>query len=118
MNSLLSLFDAPEMVSTCGQRNTSTVPLQSLALLNSSFVRKRSEALARRVAGEASIAAEARVKRVFRLTFGREPEAAEKRAAVDFLQKQRAYYDTDSEQKAMIDLCQMLFASNAFLYVE
>src|SRR5262249_6963113 len=44
----LQLFDAPAMVTTCGKRSPSTVPLQSLALLNSEFVRARARGLARR----------------------------------------------------------------------
>ena len=41
MLTLLQLFDAPALVGTCSTRTTSTVPLQSLALLNSDFVRAR-----------------------------------------------------------------------------
>lgn len=118
MSSLLTLFDAPAMVNTCGRRNTSTVPLQSLALLNSSFVRRRSAALASRIVTPAASGDETRVNHAIRLTFGREPEDAERAAGVAFLRGQRDYYDKNAEQKAMIDLCQMLLASNAFLYVE
>ncbi len=32
-------FDAPDTTSTCGRRNTTTVPTQNLALLNDPFVR-------------------------------------------------------------------------------
>ena len=43
----LQLFDAPAIVSTCGKRSPSTVPLQSLALLNSEFARARAKAFRR-----------------------------------------------------------------------
>ena len=37
-DSLLEVFDAPSIVTTCTRRSPSTIPLQSLSLLNSSFV--------------------------------------------------------------------------------
>src|SRR5262245_51142927 len=43
---MLELFDAPSIVSTCGARTSSTIPLQSLALLNSDFARRRATAFA------------------------------------------------------------------------
>src|SRR5262249_17451698 len=49
METLLELFDAPVMSSSCSLRETSTVPLQSLSLLNSGFVRARAQAFARRM---------------------------------------------------------------------
>ncbi len=45
----LQLFDAPSIVTTCGKRSPSTVPLQSLVLLNSPFARDRSKAFAARL---------------------------------------------------------------------
>jgi DNA-binding IclR family transcriptional regulator len=49
----LQVFDAPSVVTTCGKRSPSTVPLQSLALLNSEFARARGKGFARRLAREA-----------------------------------------------------------------
>ena len=114
------MFDAPSMMNTCGQRSRSTVPLQSLVMLNSSFVQNRSVAVARRVISEVPETGISRTEWALRLVFGRHPEPAERDAAVGFLEKQRGIYNNDdeAEQKAMTDLCQMLFASNAFLYVE
>ena len=37
-DSLLEVFDAPSIVTTCTRRSPSTIPLQSLSLLNSDFV--------------------------------------------------------------------------------
>ena len=51
----LQLFDAPSMVTTCGKRSPSTVPLQSLALLNSEFSLARSKAFAVRLFREAEM---------------------------------------------------------------
>src|SRR5205085_9292958 len=69
----LQLFDAPSIVSTCGKRTPSTVPLQSLAMLNSEFARDRAKAFAARPAREAGNDSRARLALVFRLACGREP---------------------------------------------
>jgi hypothetical protein len=116
----LSLFDAPSIVTTCGKRTPSTVPLQSLAMLNSEFVRARARALAHRLATEAGGDVGQRLVLAFRVTAGREPLADERRACEKFLTAQRAVYarEKDPADRAWADLCQMLLASNAFLYVE
>ena len=120
INSLLALFDAPSMVSTCGDRNRSTVPLQSLALLNSTFVRQRALAMAGRILGDDRSGESGQITRAFRLALGRPPVSAEHAAAVEFLGKQRVVYAAaaDRDRRIWTDFCQMLFASNAFLYVE
>jgi hypothetical protein len=117
---LLQLFDAPSIVGNCSARTTSTIPLQSLALLNSKFIRARASALEQRLTKEAGADARARLHRAFRLACGRLPNADETEAAERFLGSQRKVYADakDSERHAWSDLCQMVLASNAFLYVE
>jgi hypothetical protein len=111
----LQLFDAPSIVSTCGKRSPSTVPLQSLALLNSEFVRLRAKAFAARLTGSDN-----KLSLAFRCIAAREPTESEKAACAKFLAAQHTVYakEKDPESRAWIDLCQMLLASNAFLYVE
>lgn len=108
----LQLFDAPSIVSTCGKRTPSTVPLQSLALLNSEFARLRAKVFAARVNKDLTAA--------FRLSAGRPPTKDETAACEKFLAAQRLVHakEKDSDDRAWTDLCQMLLASNAFLYVE
>jgi mono/diheme cytochrome c family protein len=117
---LLELFDAPSMATTCAARTTSTVPLQSLALLNAPFVRARARSFAVRLEREAGPDADNRLTLAFRLAAGREPGGEERAAARRFLATQRALYagDRDGDRRAWTDLCQMVLASNAFLYVE
>jgi hypothetical protein len=112
----LQLFDAPAIVATCGKRSPSTVPLQSLALLNSEFARSRAKAFAARVVKDAE--ASKRLDLACRLAWGRPGRAEELTACRSFLEKQTAIYAKDPELRAWTDLCQMLLASNAFLYVE
>jgi hypothetical protein len=117
---LLQLFDAPSIVGSCGTRTTSTVPLQSLALLNSEFARLRAQAFAQRLRREAGPDAGKRLALAFRLACGREPAAGEVAAARRFLAAQaRAYAGQEgAEARTWADLSQMILASNAFLYVE
>ena len=48
-DSLLEVFDVPSIVTTCTRRSPSTIPLQSLSLLNSDFVTTRARKLAARL---------------------------------------------------------------------
>jgi hypothetical protein len=117
---LLELFDAPSVVANCTYRQSSTVPLQSLALLNSHFALARAEAFAARLEREAGVDASKRITLACGLAWGREPAAAERAAAERFLAAQQQVYapDKDGGRRAWTDLCQMVLASNAFLYVE
>ena len=117
---VLKAFDAPSIVFNCTRRDTTTGPLQSLNLLNSEFARARAKATAARIEREAGKGAGARIVRAFLLTFGRSPVADELSAARAFINEQPAKYagQKDASQKAWADFCQMLMASNSFLYVE
>jgi hypothetical protein len=117
---LLQLFDAPSIVGSCGARTTTTVPLQSLALLNSDFARRRAKAFAQRLEREAGADTKKRLTLAFRLVSGRQPEAEEVAAAERFLAAQAKEYagQNDGAERTWTDLCQMLLASNALLYVE
>ncbi len=116
----LHLFDAPAIVGNCSARPTSTVPLQSLALLNSDFARARSKAFAQRLQREGGEDADARLALTFRLACARPPLPNETVAARRFLAAQQKVYlgQQDGDQRAWTDLCQIVLASNAFLYVE
>jgi len=116
----LQLFDAPSIVTTCGKRSPSTVPLQSLALLNSEFTRARGKAFAVRLARAAGDDTVKRLDLAFRLVCGRPPLADELAECKTFLGKQAAVFakEKDAGIRAWTDLCQMLLASNAFLYVD
>ena len=50
--SMLKVFDAPAIATVCTTRPSSTVPLQSLSLLNSDFAVATAEAFARRLLQE------------------------------------------------------------------
>ncbi len=99
-----------------------TVPIQSLSLLNSDFVATRAARLAERVDREADGGDDARIARAFLLVVGRAPSGTERDAAHRFLKDQPARYagldGPAARRRAWVDFCQMLLASDAFLYVE
>ena len=115
----LQVFDFPGITATCTERPSSTVPLQSLAQLNSRFSRERAAALADRLLDEAADD-EGRIRLAFTLCTGRGPSPADGAAALAFLGEQRALHApaTDASRRALVDLCQIIFASNAFLYID
>jgi hypothetical protein len=116
----LGTFDAPSVVFNCTRRAETTMPLQSLSLLNSEFSVKRAEDLAQRLARDCGADEEAKIRRGFLLTTGREPDSAERKMASRFLADQRRVYadKKDAETRAWADLCQSLFGLNSFLYLE
>jgi hypothetical protein len=95
------------------------VPLQSLALLNSDFAVARGEDFARRLIAETSGQTVEIIRRAWRVAIGREPTESEISIASDFVEAQRVLYAGDEAATwAVADFCQMLLASNAFLYLE
>jgi len=128
ITSLLEVFDAPSIVTTCTRRLPSTIPLQSLSLLNAGFVVARAQKLAERIERDCPFGAagqagdDARITRAFLLTTGRAPDQDERNATRRFLENQPSHYPGQSEanarRHAWTDFCQMLLASNAFLYGE
>lgn len=125
---MLQVFDGPAHNPVCVQRVPSTVALQSLALLNSEFVRKRSQAFAQRLLQVIHTTSEPLkkpemeqgIREAFRLAFSRDPLVDELEMASAFIERQQlAYSDSSSRTHSVwTDFCQMLFASNEFLYVD
>jgi len=108
LDPLLALFDFPNPNSTSERRRATNVPLQALFLLNSSLVLQQAEVLACRLADDAGAGDEAKIRRAYRLLFGRQPTAAELRLGVDFAR---------SGPQAWPRYAQVLLSSNEFLYV-
>ena len=102
---MLDVFDAPAMVFSCTARPTTTVPLQSLNLLNSEFVRARAVGLAKRVPpGDDPLSA---VTRAYRLVAGRSPTQIERDVSLEFLAEQPRRYPEapNAAEKSWTDFC-------------
>ena len=112
VNSMV-VFDAPEPLTSQGNRPTTTVAPQALMLMNSPHVRKWATAFAQRVAKEASDDLTAQVTRAYVIALSREPHPAELRAATTFIQNGQAA----GKEKALADFCHALLSTNEFAYL-
>lgn len=79
---LLSVFDFPDPAMVVGRREITTVPSQSLYLMNSESVMECAEKLAERMPDQG------RVRWLYRSVLSREPKAEEIERANDFLNRQ------------------------------
>ncbi|MBI1899900.1 MAG: PSD1 domain-containing protein [Planctomycetia bacterium] len=82
---MLTTFDFPSPTTTAPQRETTTVPAQALYLMNGSFAQETAARLWQRrdVASLADLPA--RIVRLHKIVFGREPSATELELAREFL---------------------------------
>jgi hypothetical protein len=117
--SFLAVFDAPTIVFNSVQRPISTMPLQALALFNSEFVLERAASFAARLQRDHADET-ARMQAAYLMAWGRDPDTNELKTAGQFLESQATEYQMqpDTCKRAWVDFCQMLLASNEFLYVE
>jgi hypothetical protein len=116
----LATFDGPAHNPVCVQRVSSTVALQSLSLLNSEFVHLRARAFAKRLLGSCAGDPSTMADKAFELAYSRPASNPELTAAREFLGTQSAIYkdEPDAQVRVWTDFCQMLLASNTFLYVD
>lgn len=117
---VFQLLDYPDAAVPTGDRTTTTVAPQALMMLNSDLVAGCSADLA---AALASVSAEAdRVKRLYLTAFGREAREDEIAASLSFVNAvENTATNTAEDQRrkqAWECLCQVILASNEFVYVK
>jgi Protein of unknown function (DUF1553)/Protein of unknown function (DUF1549)/Planctomycete cytochrome C len=117
--SFLAVFDAPSIVFNSVRRNTSTMSLQSLSLLNSDFAVRRAQAAATLLKLQTSDDRK-RIEMAFQRSYSRWPSDIELSDSIRFLDQQTQLYAerNNAREQAWQDLCQSLMASSEFLYVE
>lgn len=108
LSDLLRLYDFPDPIAHSPGRTPTTTPLQQLFVLNSPFVQQQSSALARRLQTEEGV--EARIRRAYRLLFGRLATDTEVRLAIEFLRP--------GSEALWQQYAQVLLGSNEFLFVD
>jgi hypothetical protein len=120
-NHMLDAFDCPDPSATAPRRAVTTTPIQSLTLMNNSFVLRMSVRFAERVisdvgkaidgggAGDAGLDkdAAAQADRVFQLAYGRSPAPAEVKDVSQFIAKH-----------GLAALCRVVLNSNEFIHVD
>jgi hypothetical protein len=89
----LEAFDPVEQTLVTGQRDATTVPGQALYLLNSSFVRRQSLALAEQLLRAKDATDADRIRTAYRLTLGRVPADKEVERARTFLAEYELGYE-------------------------
>ncbi|HEY0982197.1 DUF1553 domain-containing protein, partial [Schlesneria sp.] len=102
-------FDFPDPTMPTGDRSSTVVAPQALLLMNSDLVMDSADALAERLR-TASGYDEARIQLAYELAFGRPPQEAEIKRAMQFLGENATRQDWSL-------FCQSLFASNEFIYL-
>jgi hypothetical protein len=102
----LEAFDLPDSNFSCPKRERSTTAPQALALLNSADVIAAAQALAARVAAQATTD-EGRIVWAYRLALARRPSATE-----------HAWSRTFLKETSLTDLCRALFNLNEFVYID
>ena len=130
---VLETFDPAMLEPNCERRQSSTATPQALLLLNSDSILEQSRFLAERVKKQTGDR-KAQVTRAWQLVFGTDPNDADVRAAVAFVDRQLAEFKkepmpkvdpkgkglapVDPEVRALAMFGQALLSSNRFLYVD
>jgi hypothetical protein len=107
---LRDVFDFPQPAQFTSKRNETTVPTQSLYLLNADLIRERGEDLAKALLAIQEDDA-ARLARLWLRILNRPITAAEREDALTFLQASK----TAGEPQAWTELARALFGTNEFL---
>jgi hypothetical protein len=127
---VFQLLDYPDAAVSSGDRNTSTVSPQALLMLNSDLVLQASDKLADRLLREFPAEESARVARLIRLAYGRDPRSGEvAQLSADLADYTQAVAESNASRNAIVTpaanrqaawsvLCQTILAANEFIYVK
>ena len=120
-NPFLEVFDLPKPATTRGQRDTTNVPAQSLALLNSPFVIGQAAEWGRRLAEGEAASVDGRIRHMFVKALGRPPEEAELARVTDYL---NAAAERGAERALLLydaavwqDVAHSLFNLKEFIFI-
>ncbi len=120
---MFSLFDFAAPERSVAQRDESTVPAQSLFLMNSPWIIEQSRFAAQRMLNESSLEDAGRVDRLYQLAFARSPSSDERTRALRYLaEPESVTVDSKTtvpslEQRRLerwTSFCQIVFASGEF----
>jgi hypothetical protein len=118
---MMTMFDAPEPTQSVGERISTTVPTQSLAMMNSPFVRQQAEKLAQRIRPSKELPLTTSVDQAYRIAFARAPSESERAQMLAFIEAQRSIPGSDpatNVDQALVEFCQVLLCLNEFVYID
>jgi hypothetical protein len=104
---MLQVFDLPDLATSYGARNVSTVPTQALTLMNNAFVTRQAQLLADRINGMAGTDTAKQIETAYRLALARPPTPRELTLARELV-----------EGRSLEDFTNVLLNLNEFLYIE
>jgi hypothetical protein len=110
---MLSAFDLPDNITSCGRRDITTVPNQALTLLNNRTMREQAAAFAARLLKESKGNLEAVPARAWLHAYGRPISPEERTQSLTFLHDRAASGDVKG---ALTELCLAIFNTNEFIY--
>jgi cytochrome c553 len=119
---VLQTFDLPTMTPNCNQRAVTTVAPQSLMMLNDVFVIEQSRVLAVRLQTEHPNELSNQIESLWELAFGEQPSDSELASSLALVadeiprQLDKGSSPKEASEKSLAALCQVIFASNRFLY--
>jgi hypothetical protein len=113
----LTMFDAPEPTLSIGDRGSTTVPTQALALMNSPFVRDMATRFSARIKVGTP---EQMITQASEMAFCRPPTSTELQRFTAFYEQQKQLIGNkpDVGQQALRELCLAMLCLNEFIYVD
>ncbi|WP_298867327.1 PSD1 and planctomycete cytochrome C domain-containing protein [uncultured Gimesia sp.] len=120
----LSAFDLPDSTRPVGKRNETTLPTQSLFLMNSSFLIAQAQLFSKEILALSDLDDTDRVHQVYRRALNRVPQSSELQRALALIKNVDAELKTKISQEEIrrvtvwATLCQALLTSNEFRYVD
>jgi hypothetical protein len=120
---MLQLFDAPDTIQSIGNRQTTTVPPQSLLLVNNRRVRNWAVALRQRIERAGKKDLDDAIREGYVIALSREPTDEQLARMRSFINEQSADYQSrhskdEARSLAMDDFCHSLMCMNEFIYIE
>lgn len=117
--SMMMLFDWPEHLVSIGQRQSTTIAPQALALMNHPISRSAAESIANSM--PTPLGAK-QLDSMFLRILSRMPTESEREGALRFIasaeQMRREQSSGSPEKMAVADFCQILLCCNEFIYVD
>tara|TARA_R110002111_G_scaffold262613_1_gene339510 strand:- start:111517 stop:113910 length:2394 start_codon:yes stop_codon:yes gene_type:complete len=120
----LSAFDLPDSTKPVGKRNETTLPTQSLFLINGDFLIEQGQLFAKDILADPKRDDAGRVHLVYQRALNRAPESSELERALALLQEVDKELKTEISQTELrrvtvwATLCQALLNTNEFRYVD
>jgi hypothetical protein len=125
---MLEVLDLCDTARSTARRSVTTVAPQALTLLNGDFVNRQARDFARRLKREAGADLEKQIERAYLLALCRAPSPSERAAMMKFLRNEaenlvkesqsnnKPIIPMDGEQKALEQMCRVIFNLNEFVY--